>query len=106
MHGDSSTLPRNYHHQNPAYHPKVQQPGHGNNFHDPMMMGNNSTLTANSSVDIPHSNSNPAISDIPIGKIKFYFQNNLIFFQSCYRIKLACVLNISNYYMYLKGNYY
>jgi len=69
MHGDSSTLPRNYHHQNPAYHPKVQQPGHGNNFHDPMMMGNNSTLTANSSVDIPHSNSNPAISDIPIADI-------------------------------------
>jgi len=75
MHGDSSTLPRNYHHQNPAYHPKVQQPGGNGNFHDPM--GNNSSLTANSSVDIPHSNSNPAISDIPIGKqilnLKFFF---------------------------------
>ena len=79
MHGDSNTLPRNYHHQNPAYHPKVHQPGgHGNNFHDPM--GNNSTLTANSSVDIPHSNSNPTISDIPMGKQKFWILKYLIFF--------------------------
>ena len=62
MHGDSATLPRNYHHQNPAYHPKVQQPS-GHSAAEPLV-----DITTDSSIDMPHSNSMTAISDIPIGK--------------------------------------
>jgi len=65
--GQCNTLPRNYHHQNPAYHPKVQQPG-SNPMGEPIM-ANSMIADTNSSVDLPHSNSMNAISDIPIAEI-------------------------------------
>ena len=74
--GQCNTLPRNYHHQNPAYHPKVQQPG-SNPMGEPIM-ANSMIADTNSSVDLPHSNSMNAISDIPIGKdVVWHFQQTV-----------------------------
>jgi len=63
---ESSTLPRNYHHQNPSYHPSA---GGAGGAVGPKAVSGSEMDDSFDMHNIPHSNSMTAISDIPITEI-------------------------------------